>query len=184
MSTEKEKMLRGDLYNCLDDQLMQERLRARELVTKYNQQTLGSDGANNALSELLGSAGKDLLIETPFRCDYGYNIHLGDSVFMNFNCVLLDVCEIRIGARTLFGPNVQIYTATHPLDVEVRRSGLENGKPITIGEDVWIGGAAIILPGVTIGNGSVIGSGSVVTKDVPPMCVYAGNPAKFIKKIE
>lgn len=184
MATEKQKMLRGELYNCLDEQLMQERLRARELVTQYNQQTLGSAGANETLQELLGSSGKDVFIETPFRCDYGYNIHVGDGVFMNFNCVLLDVCEIRIGARTLFGPGVQLYAATHPLDVATRRSGLENGKPITIGEDVWLGGGAIVLPGVTIGDGSVIGAGSVVTKDVPPMCVYAGNPAKFIKKVD
>lgn len=184
MTTEKQKMLRGELYNSLDEQLMQERLRARELVAQYNQQAAGSAGANETLQELLGSFGKDVFIEPPFRCDYGSNIHVGDGVYMNFNCVLLDVCEIRIGARTLLAPGVQLYAATHPLDVATRRSGLENGKPITIGEDVWLGGGVIVLPGVTIGNGSVIGAGSVVTKDVPPMCIYAGNPAKFIKKVD
>lgn len=184
MATEKEKMLRGELYNSFGPELLGERVRARALVSKYNQQTLGSDEANATLQELLGSCGKEVFIETPFRCDYGYNIHAADGVFMNFNCVLLDVCEIRIGARTLLAPNVQLYTATHPLDVETRRSGLELGKPITIGEDVWIGGGAIVLPGVTIGDGAVIGAGSVVTKDVAPRTVVAGNPARFIKNIE
>uniref|UniRef100_K3X0T4 Maltose/galactoside acetyltransferase domain-containing protein n=1 Tax=Globisporangium ultimum (strain ATCC 200006 / CBS 805.95 / DAOM BR144) TaxID=431595 RepID=K3X0T4_GLOUD len=183
MATEKEKMLRGELYR-VDAALIEELVRTRRLVKKFNSCVVYDAEAKAVLKELFGSMGEDVLIMEPFRCDYGSNIHLGDGVFMNFNCVLLDVCEIRIGARTLLGPGVQIYTATHPLDVETRRSGLEYGKPITIGDDVWIGGGAIICPGVTIGNGSVIGAGAVVTKDVPPMCVYAGNPAKLIKKIE
>ncbi|TMW65250.1 hypothetical protein Poli38472_009417 [Pythium oligandrum] len=139
--------------------------------------------ATVTMKELFGSVGEGVIIEPPFRCDYGANIHIADGVFMNFNCVLLDTCEIRVGARTRLGPGVQLYSAMHPLEPEVRASGLENGKPIIIEEDVWIGGSAIILPGVCVGRGAVIGAGSVVTKDVPPMTVYAGNPAKFIKNV-
>ena len=184
MPTEQEKMLAGELYDCLDETLVQGRNRARELVKKYNDFTVCDDTSKVVLKELMGAMGENVVIEMPFRCDYGSNIFLGDGVYMNFNCVLLDVCEIRIGARTMFAPNVQIYTASHPLDVKIRSIRLMDGKPITIGEAVFIGESAIVCPGVTIGNGSVIGAGSVVTKDVPPMCVYAGNPAKLIRKIE
>ncbi|TYZ64067.1 hypothetical protein PybrP1_003084 [[Pythium] brassicae (nom. inval.)] len=182
--TEKQKMIKGELYVSADPQLVKERLHTRELVATFNAQAPGSADAMATLGELMGSLGKGVYIEPLFRCDYGYNIFLADSVYMNFNCVLLDVCEIRIGARTMLAPNVQLYTATHPLDPVVRSSGVELGKPITIGEDVWIGGGAIVLPGVTIGDCAVIGAGAVVTKDVPPRCVVAGNPARIIRHIE
>lgn len=185
MPTWKAKMLRGELYDAQDPELLKERRHARQLVSQYNKLTFAEDNeAEQLRKQLLGSVGSNVFIEPPFRCDYGYNVHLADGVYMNFNCVLLDVCEIRIGARTLLAPGVQIYTATHPIDPEERAGGLELGKPITIGADVWIGGGAIILPGVTIGDGAVIGAGSVVTKNVAPMTVVGGNPAKVIKTIE
>ncbi|KAG9399035.1 Maltose acetyltransferase [Aphanomyces cochlioides] len=185
MDSEKAKMLRGELYSSVDPELVRERQEARKLVKKYNDlDGAETPEAQEILSQLLGAKGKDCFIEMPFRCDYGSNIRLGDNVYMNFNCVLLDVCEITIGNRVLLAPNVQLYTATHPLGPNARSSGYEFGKPITIEDDVWLGGNVTVVPGVTIGRGAVIGAGSVVTKDVPPMCVYAGNPAKFIKKIE
>ncbi|POM59004.1 Maltose O-acetyltransferase [Phytophthora palmivora] len=185
MDTEKAKMIRGDLYIAADPTLAEDRRIARELTKQFNDITQAeSTEAKAVMEKLLGTIGKDFLIEMPFRCDYGYNIHIGDNFLMNFNCVLLDGCPITIGNRVMMGPNVQLYTASHPLDPEERSSGLEIGKPITIEDDVWIGGSTVVVPGVTIGRGAVIGAGSVVTKNVPPMCVYAGNPAKFIKKIE
>ncbi|KAG6610776.1 Maltose O-acetyltransferase [Phytophthora cinnamomi] len=185
METEKTKMLRGELYFSMDPALFKERQETRKLVKKYNElEGAETPEAQEILTKMLGAKGRECFIEMPFRCDYGSNIRLGDNVYMNFNCVLLDVCEITIGDRVMFAPNVQLYTATHPLGPKARASGYELGKPITIEDDVWIGGNVTVVPGVTIGRGAVIGAGSVVTKDVPPMCVYAGNPAKFIKKIE
>ena len=128
--------------------------------------------------ERLGRVGKDAVIRPPFHCDYGYNINIGDGVFLNFNCVILDVVEVVIGDRTQIGPATQIYAADHPRDAETRRTGLEFGRPVRIGSDVWIGGGAIILPGVTIGDGAVIGAGSVVTRDVAAGQTVAGNPAR------
>uniref|UniRef100_A0AAV1TK00 Maltose/galactoside acetyltransferase domain-containing protein n=1 Tax=Peronospora matthiolae TaxID=2874970 RepID=A0AAV1TK00_9STRA len=185
MESEKIKMLRGELYYSMDPALFKDRQDARKLLKQYNE----LDGAETPqaqaiLSSLLDAKGQDCFVEMPFRCDYGYNIRLGDRVYMNFNCVLLDVCEITIGNRVMFGPNVQLYTATHPLGPKARASGYELGKPITIEDDVWIGGNVVVVPGVRIGRGAVIGAGSVVTKNVPLMCVYAGKPAKFVKKIE
>lgn len=139
---------------------------------------------NAVLKELMPNAGKDLWIQPPFYCDYGYNIEAGEKVFFNFNCVVLDVMKVSIGSRTLFGPNVQIYTATHPINFKERAIGLEYAKPITIGEDVWIGGSVIICPGVTIGDRVVIGAGSVVTKDIPADVFAAGNPCRVIRKID
>lgn len=129
-------------------------------------------------------AGAELWVQPPFYCDYGTNIIAGDNVFFNFNCVVLDVNQVKIGSRTLFGPNVQIYTATHPINYKERATGLEFAKPITIGEDVWIGGSVIICPGVTIGHRTVIGAGSVVTKDIPSDVFAAGNPCKVIRELE
>ena len=128
--------------------------------------------------ERLAHVGADAVVRPPFHCDFGYNIHLGDGVFMNFNCVILDVVEVSIGDRTQIGPAVQIYAADHPRDAETRREGLEFGRPVRIGSDVWIGGGAIILPGVTVGDGAVIGAGSVVTRDVEPGQTVTGNPAR------
>lgn len=185
MKTEKEKMLAGELYNALDPQLSAERKQARILFKKLND--CGEDQKKERrklLKELIPHSGKNLWIEPPFYCDYGSNITLGDNVFFNFNCVVLDVAKVTIGSRTLMAPNVQLFTATHPMDHKERASGLESGKPITIGEDVWIGGGAIICPGVTIGDRTVIGAGSVVTKDIPSDVVAAGNPCKVIRKLD
>lgn len=136
------------------------------------------------LKELFGSTGETIYIEPSFRCNYGYNIHVGENFYANFNCVILDVCEISIGDNCFIAPGVHIYTATHPLNAKERISGLEYGKPVTIGNNVWIGGGSIINPGVQVGDNVVIGSGSVVTKDVPDNVVIGGNPARIIKEIK
>lgn len=185
MATEKEKMLAGELYDSTDPQLIAERRHARDLTRAFNNTSAG-DGLQRKqiLAELMGAMGKHAMIEPPFYCDYGYNIHLGDHVFFNFNCVVLDVMRVEIGSNTMFGPNVQIYTATHPLDAAERRSGLEFAKPIRIGSDVWVGGSAVIAPGVSIGDRSVIGAGSVVVKDIPADVFAAGNPCKVIRYLQ
>ena len=183
--TEKEKMLTGQLYDSSDPVLVAERHRARLLFQKFN--SMGDEAKeqrDNLMYELIGKAGEDLFIEPPFYCDYGYNIEVGDKFFMNYNCCILDVMKVTIGNFVMCGPNVQIYTATHPMDAKTRSSWLEFAKPVQIGNDVWVGGGAIICPGVTIGNGAVIGAGAVVTKDVPDNVFYAGNPAKIIKHID
>ncbi|MEP2935929.1 MAG: sugar O-acetyltransferase [Gilvibacter sp.] len=183
--TEKQKMLSGQLYDASDPTLVRERLHARMLFGKINAMTEDQKPKRDSLFyDLFGSAGKNLNIEPPFYCDYGSNINLGDSVFMNFDCCILDVMPVSIGDRTMLGPKVQIYTATHPLNAKERASGLEFAKPIMIGNDVWIGGGAIINPGVTIGNRVVIGAGAVVTKDVPDNVFIGGNPARIIKQID
>jgi maltose O-acetyltransferase len=182
--TEKEKMIAGEMYNPMDEQLVKERHKARLLFQKINQ--LNDDlkeERKKLLYELIENAGKNLWVEPPFYCDYGYNIKAGDHVFMNFNCCILDVAEVTLGNHVMMGPNVQIYTATHPLEYKLRNSGKEFAKPITIGNNVWIGGNAVICPGVTIGNNVVIGAGAVVTKSFPDDVFIAGNPAKVIKTI-
>ncbi len=181
---EYDKMIAGELYNGLDPELTQMRQVARELCNKINASIVemrGSDASLSLCAELFGKVGKNLWLQPPFYCDYGKNIFLGDNVYVNFGCVILDVARVTFGSHVFLGPNVQIYTATHPLIAEERNRGLESGKPITIRSNVWIGGAAILCPGVTIGEGSVIGAGAVVTKDVPPRVVVAGNPAKVIR---
>lgn len=184
MKTEKEKMLTGDLYDALDPQLAEERLKARLLLKELNDSREDQTAERlRILQELIPHAGEGLWMQPPFYCDYGYNMHIGDKVFFNFNCVVLDVAAVVIGSRTLFGPNVQVYTATHPMDHAVRATGLESAKPIRIGDDVWIGGSAIICPGVTIGDRSVIGAGSVVTKDIPADVFAAGNPCRVIRSL-
>ncbi len=183
--TEKTKMLSGMLYDASDPELIAERDHCRKLFQKINQTTENQkDDRNKLCYDLLGEAGEGLWIEPPFYCDYGYNIRVGSNVFMNFNCCILDVMEVTIGDKTLLGPNVQIYTATHPIDAETRSSLLEFAKPVHIGRDVWIGGGAIICPGVTIGNGVIIGAGAVVTKNIPDNVFAAGNPAKVLKQID
>ncbi|KQL34380.1 sugar O-acetyltransferase [Psychrobacillus sp. FJAT-21963] len=185
MISEKEKMLNGELYNPIDPELLREKLTARKLTRLYNQ-TLETeeDKRTELLKELFGSTGNSLSIEPTLRCDYGYNIHVGENFYANFDCVFLDVCEIRIGDNCFIAPGVHIYTATHPLNAEERVSGVEYGKPVKIGDNVWIGGNSVINPGVTIGNNVVIASGSVVTKDVPANVVVGGNPAKIIMQID
>jgi len=184
MPSEQEKMLAGLLYDPNDPELAEARMRARERCHTINQ---GSPRESvlrrNILQQLFASGGDSVWLEPPFRCDYGTNIYLGDKVYFNFDCVILDVCEVRIGNFVFIGPGVHIYTATHPLEADLRRHQ-EFGKSVKIGSDVWIGGKAIICPGVTIGDCSVIGAGSVVTKDVPAGVVVAGTPARVIREIE
>ncbi|MBU2915412.1 sugar O-acetyltransferase [Reichenbachiella agariperforans] len=183
--TEKEKMLSGQLYDASDATLVQERHQARLLFQEINRTgDEHKEQRNELFYKLFGSAGEGLWIEPPFYCDYGYNIKLGEKVFMNFNCCILDVMEVNIGNNVLFAPNVHVYTASHPLDAKTRAEWLENAKPVTIGNDVWIGGGAIVCPGVTIGNRVVVGAGSVVTKDVPDDVLVAGNPAQVIRPID
>jgi len=179
LKTEKEKMLAGELYAAWDPLLTQERSRAHALAHQLNMNGWGDPSAyRRILAELLPNAAASIYVEPPFYCDYGYNIYTGELVYLNFNCVLLDVMPIRIGSNTMFGPAVQVYTATHPVDALERRKGPEFAKPITIGEDCWIGGGAIISPGVTIGDRCVVGAGAVVTKDVPSDTIVVGNPAR------
>ncbi|KQO18923.1 maltose acetyltransferase domain-containing protein [Paenibacillus sp. Leaf72] len=185
MRTEKEKMLAGELYLASDPQLTKDRENARKLTRLLNQ-TIETDYGKRVdlLKQLFGSTGEHLYIEPTFRCDYGYNIHVGNHFYVNFDCVILDVCEVRIGENCFIAPGVHIYTATHPLNPFERITGAEFGKPVTIGNNVWIGGRAVINPGVTIGDNVVIASGAVVTKDVPANAVVGGNPAKIIKNID
>lgn len=184
MKTEKEKMLSGELYDALDGQLLNERTTARLLLKKLNDVRADDhETIRTALQDLIPAAAKDLWIQPPFYCDYGYNIETGEKVFLNFNCVILDVRKVSIGSRTLFGPNVQLYTATHPMNHAERAAGLEYAKPIVIGEDVWIGGSVVVCPGVTIGHRSVIGAGSVVTRNIPDDVFAAGNPCKVIRPV-
>jgi len=184
MKTEKEKMLAGELYDALDKQLSDERLKARLLIKALNDSREDqTEERTHILKELISVSSSGLWVQPPFYCDYGYNIIVGEKVFFNFNCVVLDVAQVTIGSRTLFGPNVQIYTATHPMNHKERASGLEFAKPIRIGVDVWIGGSAIICPGVSIGDRSVIGAGSVVTKDIPADVFAAGNPCNVIRPL-
>ncbi|MBU9721356.1 MULTISPECIES: sugar O-acetyltransferase [Bacillaceae] len=185
MKTEKEKMIAGEMYNPADLVLMKDRENARRLVRMYNA-TLETEGdkREGILKELLGSSGKTVFMEPNIRFDYGYNTHVGENFFANFDCTILDVSEVRIGDNCMLAPNVQIYTATHPLHPTERNSGREFAKPISIGNNVWIGGGAIINPGITIGDNAVIASGAVVVKDVPENVVVGGNPARVIKKIE
>jgi maltose O-acetyltransferase len=184
MKTEKQKMIAGELYNALDAELSQARLRARELCRQLNQSREDqAEERRRILSELFGRP-TDVWLEPPFFCDYGSNITLGKKVYFNFDCVVLDVTPVTIGDNVMFAPGVHIYAATHPVDPDERRKGLEFGKPVTIGSDVWVGGGAIICPGVTIGEGAVIGAGSVVTRDIPARVVAAGNPCVVIRAID
>jgi maltose O-acetyltransferase len=185
MKSEKEKMLGGELYTPLDPQLSAERRRARLLLKTLNDTNDDQqEERNRIINELIPATGQGILIEPPFYCDYGSNIILGNKVFFNFNCVVLDVAPVIIGSGVLFGPAVQIYTATHPLSVMERKLGLELGKQIVIGDDVWVGGGTIICPGVRIGARSVIGAGSVVTKNIEEGVIAVGNPCRIIREVE
>jgi maltose O-acetyltransferase len=176
-------MLAGELYDPLDPELVAARVRARDLCQELNATgEREEERRRRILVELFGAGGDEVWMQPPFFCDYGSNISLGKRVFFNFNCVVLDVCAVRIGDFTLFGPAVQIYTATHPLEAELRRRQ-EFAKPVTIGADVWVGGAAVICPGVTIGSTAVIGAGSVVTRDIPEGVFAAGNPCRVIRQL-
>ena len=172
------------MYDAMDSQLVTERRRARELCRALNNShDEERELRERVIQELFGSAGNAVWIEPPSYCDYGTNIALGNNVYFNFNCVILDPAPVIIGDNAMFGPAVQIYTATHPLSASKRRMGSEFAQPIEIGPDVWVGGGAIILPGVHIGARSVIGAGSVVTRDIPEDVFAAGNPCRGIRNI-
>lgn len=181
--TEKQKMLAGEFYDPLDAQLVVERQRARDLCKRLNDSREDEYDERARVLRALFGEDTDVWLQPPFFCDYGSNIFLGKKVFFNFNCVVLDVAQVHIGDYVLFGPSVQIYTAAHPLDAGERRHGLELGKPVTIGDDVWVGGGAIICPGISIGARAVIGAGSVVTRDIPPQVIAAGNPCRVIRAL-
>ncbi len=182
--TELEKMLAGLSYSIMDPELIALREKTRAAVYAYNRSDpLEGDPPSETLRALFGSFGEGAFIETPFRCAYGMNTHLGDEVFLNSGCVILDCACVEIGAKTLIGPAVQIYTAVHPLDPEERAAAIETAEPVILGRNVWIGGAAVICPGVTLGDNVVIGAGSVVVKDIPANCLAVGNPAKVIKRL-
>jgi maltose O-acetyltransferase len=181
--TEKEKMLAGEIYNCLDPELDAERRKVKQWLRLYNV-TEAEPERQLILRQLLGEIGQDSIIEPPFYCSYGQNIHIGDHVFLNVLCTILDTNRVRIGHHVMIGPAVQIYTAAHLLEAEGRNQGLEVGKPIEIEDNVWIGGGALLLPGVRIGRNAVVGAGAVVSRDVPPSTVVAGNPARVLREIK
>lgn len=181
---EKEKMIAGELYNAGDIELKRSRLKAQGITRLYNQTGTEEVEERLALLDQLGIKRKSHVhLEPNFRCDYGFNISLGEGFYANYDCIMLDICPIMIGDQVLFGPRVSLYTASHPLDAIVRAGGLECGKPIIIGNRVWLGGNTVVNPGVTIGDNVVIGSGSVVTKDIPSDCVAGGNPCRVIRKL-
>lgn len=177
--SEKQKMLAGQLYHAGCPELQADQVANKHWMQRYNNSAeLLNDGRHALLAEHFAQVGEGVVIRPPFYCDYGYNIRVGKNTFMNFNVVILDVLPVTIGDDCQIAPSVQIYTADHPLDPELRRSGLESGRPVSIGNNVWLGGGAIILPGVTIGDNAVVGAGSVVTRDVPAGAVVVGNPAR------
>lgn len=183
MPNEREKMLAGAMYDPFDAELVRARDKARDLCQALNATREAEvEERRRIVRELFGAGGDSVWMQPPFYCDYGSNIVLGERVFFNFNCVVLDVAQVRIGDFTLFGPSVQIYTAMHPMNAAERRKH-EYARPIEIGADVWVGGAAVICPGVKIGSRSVIGAGSVVTRDVPEGVFAAGNPCRVIREI-
>ncbi len=182
--SEREKMIRGELYDASDAELLAIRASVQRTIRRYNElDDEDQTQRDTMLRNLLGKVGTGCLLQSGFRCEYGFNVELGNQVFMNYGCILLDVCPIRIGSRSMLGPLVQLLTPTHPIDPVERANGLEAGKPITIGEDVWLGGGVIVNPGVTIADGTTVGAGAVVTKDLPPRVFAAGNPARVIREL-
>jgi maltose O-acetyltransferase len=181
--TEKEKMIAGELYNPSAPDIQREHRKAMRWLVRYNAM-LGATAQQRSamLAKRLAKVGRGADIRPPFHCDYGFNISMGDGAFLNFSCVILDVVEVSIGEKAQIGPGVQLLTADHPRDPAERKAGLEFGRPVVIGRNVWIGGAAIILPGVTIGDDAIIGAGAVVTRDVAAGATVVGNPARRIAK--
>lgn len=185
MRTEKEKMLDGELYLATCNTLADDRMAAKEMLFMYNNlRPSEMDKRNELLRNLLGSTGKEFLIEQPFRCDYGYNIYIGENFYANVGCTILDEARVRFGDNVLLAPHVSIYTAGHPENIELRNAGIEYARPVTVGNNVWIGGSVVIVPGVTIGDNSIIGAGSVVTKDIPANVVAVGNPCKVLRPVD
>lgn len=181
--TEKEKMLAGERYYGLDPNLNANRERAHALFRQFNAAASLPD-RQTILKMLLGHIGENSIIEPPFYCSYGENIHIGDCTYINFSCTIFDNNTVQIGSHVMIGPFTQIYTAAHPLQAEDRINGMETAAPIVIEQNVWIGGAAIVLPGVRIGQNAVVGAGAVVTREVPANTVVCGNPARVVKEIE
>jgi maltose O-acetyltransferase len=182
MATEHQKMLAGEFY-ALDPDLVAGRIKARELCQRLNTAPESDENSRRELcKQIFGKGGDTVWMQPPFYCDYGSNIELGERVFFNFNCIVLDVCRVRIGDYALFGPSVQVLTPMHPFDAALRRKQ-ESGKPVGIGADVWVRAGALILPVVTIGSGTVIGAGSIVTRDLPDNVFAAGNPCHVIREI-
>lgn len=184
MKTEKEKMLLGEVYDATDEILLRERIKTKTLCQEYNKLPYEDFGKRKELlKEVLGKTGENFTIEPDFYCDYGYNIELGESFYANHNLVILDCVKVKIGKNVAIGPNCGLFCAIHPIDPVERAKWVETAKPITIGDNVWLGGNVVVLPGVTIGDNTTIGAGSVVTKDIPSNVVAAGNPCKVIKTL-
>jgi maltose O-acetyltransferase len=183
MRTERAKMLAGELYDPMDPDLLSARHRARDLCRQLNASDTDEALGRELCNAIFGRGGDSVWMQPPFYCDYGTNIELGERVFFNFNCIVLDVCRVSIGDFTLFGPGVQVLTPMHPLNAAQRRKE-KYGRPVEIGRDVWVGAGALILPGVTIGDEAVIGAGSIVTRDIPARVFAAGNPCRVIRPIE
>ena len=184
MSEMKRRMLRGELYLADDPELDADQARAQELLERYNAtRHVEQDVRDRLLRELLGEVGEGVVVKPPFRCDYGAHIAIGARTFVNYDCVMLDVAPIRIGAACQLATRVQLLTATHPIDPEPRRLGWESAEPIALGDNVWLGGGAIVCPGVTIGEDTVVGAGAVVTRDLPAGVVAAGVPARVLREI-
>src|SRR5262245_34400686 len=181
-TSEKQKMLAGELYLASDPELVRERGRCRSLLHAFNEET-DEERRDGVMRELLGRVGRDSFIQPPFACDYGYNVQLGDGVFINFNAVILDCAPVTIGDGTQIGPGVQLLAADQPREVEQRRTLRELARPISIGSNAWIGAAAIVLPGVTVGDDSIVGAGSVVTRDVPSGVLAVGNPSRVVRNL-
>ncbi|WP_254564477.1 sugar O-acetyltransferase [Oscillatoria sp. HE19RPO] len=180
----RQRMLAGELYLASDPELVELLARSQRILHRFNLSFPDATLERESLiQELFGKIGAGSEVKPPFRCDYGFNIFAGERLFINYDCVILDCNRVQLGDRVLIGPKVQIYTATHPLNPTERQEGWESALPVEIGSDVWIGGGAIICPGVTIGEGSTIGAGSVVTRDVPPRVVAAGNPCRVIRAL-
>lgn len=181
---EIERMIAGEVYFASDSMIFEKYKYAKDMNRLYNLTTDAEESKRlKIITDLFGKIGENFHIEPPFRCDYGFNIEIGKNFYANYECIILDVCKVNIGDNVFFGPRVSIYTATHPISAKIRNTGLEFGKNITIGNDVWIGGDSVINPGVNIGNNVVIGSGSVVTKNIPSNVIAVGNPCKVIKEI-
>ena len=183
-ASHKQRMLAGELYSAQDPELVSDHLRARRLMDKFNASLADEEALRLALlRELFAALGEGAAVRPPFRCDYGSNIRIGRGTFVNYGCVMLDCNTITVGEDVQIGPAVQIYTPDHPLDAAARRSGLESARPVVIGDNVWLGGGAIVCPGVTIGADTVVGAGSVVVRDLPPGVVAAGNPCRVLRAL-
>lgn len=181
---EREKMLNGLMYNSADESLLNDRTVCKNLCFEYNRTPFTQrEKMNEIMRKILKKTGENFCIEPSFYCDYGYNIEIGENFYANHNTVILDCAKVKFGDNVFIGPNCGFYTAAHPLDAETRNTGQEYAKPITVGNNVWIGGNVCVMPGVTIGDNCVIGGGSVVTKDIPSDVVAVGNPCRVLKKI-